>query len=59
MLEMDRDEKKLDVFLALHKKTLTVANLKVILSLNAGRLNEKVLVVHIRTDKQSNLYIVE
>jgi len=31
MLEMDRDEKKLDVFLAFHKKTLTVANLKIFL----------------------------
>jgi len=31
LLEMDRDEKKLDVFLAYHKKTLTVANLKIFL----------------------------
>ena len=56
MLEMDRDEKKLDVFLALHKKTLTVANLKVILSLN-GRCyvkTTKVPVVRIRTERQSN-----
>jgi len=31
LLEMDRDEKKLDVFLAYHKKTLTVANMKIFL----------------------------
>ena len=31
LLESDRDEKKLDVFLSLHKKTLTVADLKIFL----------------------------
>ena len=31
LLENDRDEKKLDVFLSLHKKTLTVADLKIFL----------------------------
>merc|ERR1719347_303220 len=31
LLEFDRDEKKMDVFLSLHKKTLTVADLKIFL----------------------------
>eukprot|EP00092_Neocalanus_flemingeri_P001634 GFUD01001744.1.p1 GENE.GFUD01001744.1~~GFUD01001744.1.p1 ORF type:complete len:1748 (+),score=397.63 GFUD01001744.1:305-5548(+) len=31
LLENDRDEKKMDVFLSLHKKTLTVADLKIFL----------------------------
>ena len=31
LLEMDRDEKKLDVYLSLHRKNLTVADLKIFL----------------------------
>ena len=31
LLEMDRDEKKLEVFLSIHKKNLTVADLKIFL----------------------------
>merc|ERR1711971_872454 len=45
MLEMDRDEKKLDVYLSYHKKSLTLATLKVFLpfSINLDPYIKKVI----------------
>merc|ERR1719347_1052433 len=60
LLEMDRDEKKLDVFLSLHKKTLTVADLKVFLpfTINLDPYIKKVIMDEVQNMEELGLNIL-
>jgi ankyrin repeat-rich membrane spanning protein len=60
MLEMDRDEKKLDVFLSLHKKSLTVANMKIFLpfTINLDPYIKKVIKDEVQNLEELGLHIL-
>ena len=60
LLEMDRDEKKLDAFLSFHKKTLTVANLKIFLpfTINLDPFIKKVIKDEVQNLEELGLSIL-
>ena len=60
MLEMDRDEKKLDVFLSLHKKSLTVANMKIFLpfTINLDPYIKKVIKEEVQNLEELGIHIL-
>jgi ankyrin repeat-rich membrane spanning protein len=60
MLEMDRDEKKLDVFLSLHKKSLTVANMKIFLpfTINLDPYIKKVIKEEVQNLEELGVHIL-
>ena len=57
---MDRDEKKLDVFLGFHKKTLTVANLKIFLpfTINLDPFIKKVIKEEVQNLEELGLTVL-
>jgi len=60
LLEMDRDEKKLDVFLSYHKKTLTVAILKIFLpfTINLDPFIKKVIKEEVQNLEELGLTVL-
>ncbi len=60
LLEMDRDEKKLDAFLSFHRKTLTVANLKIFLpfTINLDPFIKKVIKDEVQNLEELGLNIL-
>jgi len=60
LLDNDRDEKKLDVFLSLHKKTLTVADLKIFLpfTINLDPFLKKVIKDEVQNMEEHGLSLL-
>ena len=60
LIELDRDKKKLDVFLTLHKKTLTVADIKVYMpfTINLDPFLRKVIKEEVQNMEEFGLTLV-